>query len=448
MNRTFVVPTTRGRKVGFTIPANGTTLPTSLGDSSGAVLTAPGAESPSQEPRRGAIAEQPGSWSLEAPEGAYALIPAWTSGPTWFDAVLDALNTPEGAKKRRKAKVAPDTLLRVARADWEAADALTGRGVSTAHETVAAALGMSPKTVQRGRRLLELLGLAVTVVEGRYLTVCERKAARAAHGGRQLRAASLRALTMPRPVENVHLPRRGEVLKESLVSENSPTRAGARTTAAARPPALKMKKIRPSANVTTQPRPLELQRFAARLVDGDERDTSPRRLPWVLRSPDRGRMRHIGALCNVLSSAGIDPRCWRPREVIEAIDRWHQSSGRRTLAADAIDPLRYLAWQLAQAIDPTAPTPSEQARMRSAEGDARRAEREREATADRERMANVDRAAVARIIAQMKADAAPSLLKFQREKRNARQAPLRLNAPQTDAARDQRQGIEGNGGRA
>lgn len=392
--------------------------------------------------------EGPGSWSLEAPPGAYALIPAWASGGAWFDSVLDALTAPAGAEKRRRARVAPDTLLRVARADWKAADAHTGRGVATAHETVAEALGMSAKTVQRSRRLLELLGLAVTVVEGRYLTVSERKAARAAHGGHQLRAASLRALTMPRPVENVHLPRRGKALKESLVSENLPTRSDARTTAATRPPALMMKKKRTRKNVITQPRPLELQRFAARLVDGDERDTSPRRMPWVLRSPDGGRMRHIGTLCNVLSSAGIDPRQWRPREVIERIDQWHKSTGRRTLADEAVDPLRYLAWQLAQAIDPAAPTPSEQAQIRAAHDAARRAERDREAAAERERMANVDHEEVARIIAQMKADAAPSALKFHRAKSSARRNPLGLNTARMDAAGDSHDTIEDNGGRA
>jgi hypothetical protein len=404
-----------------------------------------GAHAASERP----YGECPGSWNLEAPPGAYALIPAWSSGAVWFDAVLDALSTPEGAEKRRTAKVAPDTLLRVARADWKAADALTGRGVATAHETVADALGMSAKTVQRARRLLELLGMAVTVVKGRYLTVQERKEAHAAHGGHQLRAASLRALTMPRPVENVHLPRRGEVLKETLVSKNLPTRASARATAAARPPALTTtKKNRPSRSVTTQPRPLELQRFAARLVDGDERDTSPRRLPWVLRSTGGGSVRHIGTLCNVLSSAGIDPHRWRPKEVIEAIDQWHKSTGRRTLAGAAADPLRYLAWQLAQAIDPAAPTPSEQARIRSAHGDARRAEHERETAAERERMANVDHEEVARIIAQMKADVAPSLLKFQRDKRSTRRDPLGLTTPRMEASRAHNDTIEGNGGRA
>ena len=184
-----------------------------------------------------------------------------------------------------------------------------------------------------------------------------------------------------------------------------------------------MKHSRSSALVTTQPRPIELQQFAARLVDGDERDALPRRLPWLLRSP-AGRSRHIGALCNVLSSVGIDPHRWRPREVIEAVDRWHETTGRRTLAEAANDPLRYFAWQLSQAIDPTAPTPTEQAQIRTAQRRAEQQERLREVEAERERMANVDHEEIARIIAQMKVDAAQAALKFERAKRRFSRLPL------------------------
>ena len=314
--------------------------------------------------------------------------------------------------------MAAGTLLRVARADWLAADAETGRGVATAHETVAAALGMSSKTVQRARALMEALGFAVTIVGGRYLTTAEREAAYAAHGGHQVRAASLRALTLPKPaaVENVHLPRRGGVLESSLVRENSPTRAHARKSAAPRPPATRKRTQR--AGRPAQPRSLELQRFAARLIDGDEREleVTRRRLPWLL---DRaGRPAHIGALCDVLSNAGIDPRRWTPRELIERIDRWHQSQGRATLAGTSRAPLAYFAWQLREAIDPAAPTPAEEVEIRRAKRDAERAELARDREAEQARMAAVDDAEVARIIAQMRAD-----MTAERRSRRHRVAP-------------------------
>ena len=108
-----------------------------------------GPEWTSQDPASRPISDRSGSWAFEAPEGAYGPIPAWTSGAAWFDALMDALATHAGEERRREAHVAAGTLLRVARADWLAADVATGRGVATANETVAADLGMSAKTVQR-----------------------------------------------------------------------------------------------------------------------------------------------------------------------------------------------------------------------------------------------------------------------------------------------------------
>lgn len=379
------------------------------------------AESAPQAPAQGPNAQRHGSWAFEAAPGAYGAVVAWTSGAAWFDALMDALATEQGEHRRREARVAGGTLLRVARADWLAADADTGRGVATAHETVAAELGMSSKTVQRARALMEALGFAVTIVEGRYLTTAEREAARAAHGGHQVRAASLRALTVPKPapVENVHLPRRGKALEISLDRENSPTRASARKSAAPRPPA--MTKRHPRAGRPAHPRSLELQQFAARLVDGDERElaVARRRLPWLLDRAGRpDRPAHIGALCDVLSGAGIDPRRWTPRELIERIDRWHQSQGRASLVGTSRVPLAYFAWQLRQAIDPAAPTPAEEVEIRRAQRDAERAELAREREAERARMAVVDEAEVARIIAQMRAE-----MTAERRARRHRAAP-------------------------
>lgn len=315
-----------------------------------------------------------------------------------------ALRTPAGAELRRAWKVASDTLLRVAQHEAEHADKRTGRGITTAHQTVADELGMSKRQVQRARGLLEALGLAVTVVEGRYLTAAERRAARAAHGGHQVRAASVRALVMPRAaVENVHLPRRGSGSKNLSVKKNSPTRPKARNATAPRPLA---RTTRKTASCTGGLRSIELQRFAARLVDGDERDGADRRrMPWLLRSPAGGR-RHIGALCDVLAAAGIDPARWSPRQLIEAIDEWHRSAERAALGATATNPLRMLAWLLRQAIDPAAPTPAELAAERAARRRAEQLERAREAERERARVAAIDHDEVARIIAQMHVDAA------------------------------------------
>ena len=153
------------------------------------------------------------------------------------------------------------------------------------------------------------------------------------------------------------------------------------------------------------PRPIELQQFAARLVDGDERDRdAKRRMPWLLNAGRHGRAVHIGALCDVLAGAGVDPTRWKPREVIETIDRWHQAQGRRTLAGESRDPLRYFAWQLRMAVDPAAPTPTEEAEIRRAQRADERDELAREREAERQRMRADDLAEFERISAQMRAD--------------------------------------------
>lgn len=318
-------------------------------------------ESPSSS---GVSRDRGGSWTLPAPAGAYSQLPAWTSGEAWFDAVLDALNTTAGEECRAAAKVSRDTLLRVAYADRKTADQATGRGVATAHETVAEQLGMSAKTVQRARRLLERLGLAATVVEGRYLTAAERREAHARHGGRQLKAASTRALIMPRtsaaaddsaPVENVYLPSPRRVSSSSSVLKNSPKRAHSRARAATatRRPEL-MKKRKTSARSST-PRTLATQQLAARIVDGDPgQKGTPNFRPqrWLL-----GR-KHIGVLCDFLERERLAARGWTALEIIAAVDRYMAQTGRAApSSAELRNPVGFFAAMVKRAIPADAESP-------------------------------------------------------------------------------------------
>lgn len=305
--------------------------------------------STSQEPAAAPSAERVGSWTLPAPEGAYGALVAWQSGAAWFDAVMDVLHTGEGEALRRRARVAADTLLRVAYDDRRSADQLTGRGVATAHETVAERLGMSSKTVQRARHLLEALGLAVTVVEGRYLTTSERRQARATHGGHQVRAASTRALVMPpayrapassvddvdedsAAVENVHLPPREGVKTSSHLSERSPRRARtrARVATASRRPA--ETDVRGSTG-PREPRSLDVQRLAAGLCH---------RMPWL----DR-RGRHVGQVCDLIERHGLAGRGWTVTRLLDEVNRRARELRLRVAAIDdQRDPLAYFAWLL------------------------------------------------------------------------------------------------------
>lgn len=310
--------------------------------------------SPSAAPEGAAVT---GSWQLEVPAGAYGRIPAWPSGAAWFDALMDTLATAEGEMVRRRVSIAPATLLAVARADWQSADVVTGRGVTTAHETVAAALRMSKITVRRAREVIQELGFAVVVVEGRYLTTAEREAAHAIHGGSQLRAASVRALTTPRSsgtVENEHLPFSQKGSLTSFVLKTKPKRARAQKTASRSGP-------RQQSTKTVQarvPRPVAVQKLAAGLVS---------RLPWLARNT------HIGHVCDVLLRVGVEPDRWSAAAVLGAIDLHVASVGLRVVdPAGQRDPVAYFAWLLRQAVSVVEETAFERARREQEEARQRR----------------------------------------------------------------------------
>lgn len=320
----------------------------------------------------------------------------WSSGAAWFDSLMDALKTPEGEALRRVAKVAPATFLTVARADWGAADVATGRGVATAHETVAQQLGMSSKTVQRSRDLMAALGFAVTVAEGRYLTRAERASARAQHGQTQTRAASLRALTLPRPrsnhqaVENVQLPRRGLSLSTPHLPKNSTTSAQARTRAASRQP--RPTTERRSRRPVPVASPIERQRFAAALVQ---------RLPWLARN------RHIGSVVRMIAHTKLDVDRWSADALIDAINTHLSSRGSRPLDPGLQrNPVGYLAVLIRAAVAPNEETPLERQRRSTTERADRIARQIEQRRVEAERAAQIDRTEVARIIEQMKCDQA------------------------------------------
>ena len=105
-------------------------------------------------------------------------------------------------------RVSRRALMAVARADAAAADHATGRWVATANATVARLTGLCERTVQYARATLVHLGLCRVVATGRYLTADERRTAARTHGGRQMRAASTRVLTMSCAIVCA-LPRRG-----------------------------------------------------------------------------------------------------------------------------------------------------------------------------------------------------------------------------------------------
>lgn len=311
----------------------------------GSVKVCPTAGCPDTGPVR---PESSTSFSLPVVDGAYAAVPVWSSARAWLALVRRVLSSRRGERARRQAKLAPDTLMRVARDDARSADWRTGRGVSTSHETVARRLGMSSRTVGTARRLLERLGLSVTMVRGRHLSPAERSLARSVHGRYQQAAASVRALTVPAaarmPVESFHLPRSGSVGKETHLPAGSPTRAHTRETAATRP---KQKKKR-STRSPRAPRPLELQRFAWRIAHrflltdvSLPRPGRPIR-PGILRGS-----RHIGQLCRILERHQVTPDRYTVQSLADALEALIRAGKIRAPRHDELrDPLAHFAWTL------------------------------------------------------------------------------------------------------
>lgn len=277
-----------------------------------------------------AVDEQPAplrgerrAWILPAPEGAYRDLPTWGSRALWLAAVAACLDSDQGREALRMRHVSAEAVRAVARADAEVADGRTGRNVATAHKTTARATTKSVATVRRARDWLADVGLAVTIVAGRYLRGVERAEAALAHGGRQVRAASTRALTLPRELAHEayalvgrlrsrltrdHLPRRGQI-----DPSNSPTRRVTNARAA------RARGQRQGRGVAS-PLALPVQRLAAE-VD--------RVLPALVRG------QHIGALGRTLLASGIDATRWTGRGLVDALDAANREAGLYALPWDS-----------------------------------------------------------------------------------------------------------------
>ena len=345
--------------------------------------------------------------------------------------MLADLATPEGEAARAHEKIAARKYVAVAIADRQAADYATGRNVTTSNVTAALhaseLLGepVSERVAERARRLLIARGFAVEVVRGRYMTAAETAAAYALHGGFQIRAASVRAMTLPpgdrHPVIGGDLPASlrdaltTPVLK--LVTKNHrpsktrppqapPQRAAARRKAAPRPastnPTCKVPKDR-------APRALTTIRLAAQLQQ---------RMPWL------GRGIHQGHVCDMLDRNLDTSRYARmverdgrrvllvdDRDITSRIEAKFRDLGVPFLDAPVQrDPIGYLAWGIQMAIDP-----SEETRME-------RYDREQDAAVERARQRQAE---AAREAARLSGDDSPEHRAFLEQERELRAAAFR-----------------------
>lgn len=175
--------------------------------------------------------------------------------------------------------------------------------VARADATVARLTGLCERTVQYARATLVHLGLCRVVATGRYLTADERRTAARTHGGRQMRAASTRVLTMSCAIVCA-LPRRGHhYRKVQFLDGHQRTRRRVR---------------RPA---TPEKKPLWLQKLAA-LLD--------QHLPWLVRN------HHIGRLCHALTALGIDEH-WQPADLDALLDAMNRRNRRLGLDVPCAD---------------------------------------------------------------------------------------------------------------
>lgn len=305
------------------------------------------------------------SWQFDAPSD-HAKHPAWHSPMQWMLLVAFALDTEEGERARKK-EVSRQKILAVAHVEARSADYATGRSVTTSNATVARRAGISVRQVERARAWLRAMGLQVVLVAGRHLNRAERRAARAAHGGNQIAAASHRALVAPKrwvlaaarfftDDGTGDLPSNAASSLTRHLFKRVTKRADARRSAATRPPAKKKRRSAPP-----KPRDLASQRFAAQLQ---------RRLGWL----DLCKDRHIGHLCDLLERRNITPEHWTVDALVTHLNQWIADNGWR-LPQAAHSPLAVLGTLLDRAVTADTITPAQRAAERKENIVARHRER-------------------------------------------------------------------------
>ena len=252
---------------------------------------------------------------------ATARQPVWSSREAWLGALgqwaqsraLAALCTAE------RVSITATTLLAIAAVMAEHADHGTGRHVAITRATIAARVGCAERTVTAAWRLLRASGWAVEAQRGHgspgtpsigrrpsvYHLIPRRQAPtpepvelRGLEPLASTQSARSATNSTTAPVDNptdCHLPPLGGVCSLPPVGSNSPSAQARKKNSIS---SVKSRRRR------AEPRPLPVQRLAAELVAR-------------CHGLHRG---HIGAICDALTGAGVDPAVWTARAVVDALD--------------------------------------------------------------------------------------------------------------------------------
>lgn len=231
--------------------------------------------------------------------------PMWTSRAGWLDGLRQWARSPALGLlcAEERVSITSATLLSIAAVMAEHADHATGRHVAVTRATIASRVGCDVRTVTAAWRVLRASQWAVEAQRG--------------HGspatpsiGRRPSVYHLVPRREPRPitrplVHDFHLPPPGGISSLSPVGSYSPS---GRADAPANRIRYNRRKPRPR---RTTVRPLAVQRLAAGLV-------------LITHGLDRA---HIGAICDALTAAGVDPEMWSARAVNDKLNADMQARG-------------------------------------------------------------------------------------------------------------------------
>ena len=222
----------------------------------------------------------------------------WTSRAGWLDGLSRWAHSAAFGQLCAEARVSitAATLLSVAAVMAEHADHATGRHVAVTRATIAARVGCDVRTVTAAWRVLRASRWAVEAQRGHGSTttpsVGRRPSVYHLVPRREARPAT-------RPVvHDFHLPPSGGVGCFSPVGSSSPS---GRASAPANKRCDTTRQARPRRAAA---RPLAIQKLAAGLVASTH-------------GLDRA---HIGAICDALTGAGVDPAMWSARAVNDALN--------------------------------------------------------------------------------------------------------------------------------
>ncbi|MGK2870517.1 MAG: rep protein [Mycobacterium sp.] len=225
--------------------------------------------------------------------------PMWTSRAGWLDGLRQWALSPALGQlcAEERVSITSATLLSIAAVMAEHADHATGRHVAVTRATIASRVGCDVRTITAAWRVLRVSQWAVEAQRG--------------HGspgtpsiGRRPSVYHLVPRRDPRPVtrpvvHDFHLPPLGGVGLSSPVGSYSPS--GRASAPAHRISDNTPQRARPWRSTT---RPLAIQRLAAGLLA-------------ITHGLDRA---HIGAICDALTAAGIDPDVWSARAVNDKLN--------------------------------------------------------------------------------------------------------------------------------